>query len=263
MPKTVVTEATVFSLKPQGEINSSVCFFTRTEGILHATLYGGRKSRLRSLVSPWNTGDAYLSKDPKTGFFKVMDFDVKKYHMTFRENLVKYYASSLAAEIVIKTKCAGSLEGCWILVNGFIDGLELCTTDEQCKTGTVRFLWRFLELLGIRPDAEKCFHCGADFLAGKNKGDDVSCSGLGAEFLINENQFICSECRNKNEKPIFYLDGNAMHYLASIAALSPNEARKNAIGEKSLSLIKELVFYLIEEAVGTKLKSLETGAGIL
>ena len=100
-------------------------------------------------------------------------------------------------------------------------------------------------------------------MAGKNKGDDVSCFERGAEFLINENQFICSECRNKSEKPIFYLDGNAMHYLASIAALSPNEARKNAIGEKSLSLIKELVFYLIEEAVGTKLKSLETGAGIL
>ena len=102
MPKSSSTLATVFSLKPQGENNSSVCLMTQKEGIVYATLYGGRKSRFKSLVSPWNTGTVYLSQDPKTSFYKISDFDVKKYHLSFRESLIKYYASSVAAELALK-----------------------------------------------------------------------------------------------------------------------------------------------------------------
>lgn len=263
MPRSISTQATVFSLKPQGENNSTVCFFTQTEGIVYATLYGGRKSRMKSLVSPWNTGTAYFSKDSKTGFLKVSDFDVKKYHLTFRENLLKYYASSLAAELMIKTKCAGNSENAWALLNGFIDGLDLCATDGQCRAGIIRFLWRFLELLGIQPDASLCASCGTDFLSGKIESDTVSYKDKGAEFLLNENQFICSDCRNKNEKPVFYLNGDAVRYLAAVSKLPPQDSRNYPLSEESFFQTKELAFYLIEKAVGTKLNTIESGRSLL
>lgn len=263
MAKSITTQATVISLRPQGEANSSVCLFTESLGTVHATLYGGRKSRLRSLVSPWNTGTAYLSKDSRTGFLKVSDFDVKKYRLSFRESLVKFYASSLAAEIALKTRCAGNSELCWPLVDGFLDGLDLCTNDEQCRTGLVRFLWRFLELLGVQPESRNCARCGLDFLGGKKRGDNVSCSCAGAEFLANENQFVCSECMDRNGKTIFFLNIGAVRHLAATANLSPREARNYPVDAAGLSQTRELVFYLIENAVGTKLNSLEAGRGLL
>ena len=65
------TPALIFSIKPLGENNSSVCFFTETEGILYATMYGGHKSKLKSLVSPWNSGIAYFSKSTTTQFLRL------------------------------------------------------------------------------------------------------------------------------------------------------------------------------------------------
>lgn len=263
MPKSITESAVVFSLKPQGENNSSVLFFTKESGIVYATMYGGAKSRLRSLVSPWNSGLAYFSKDAKTGFLKISDFDVKKYHLTFRENLLKNYASSLAAEITIKTKCAGNSEKLWPLLNGFIDGLDLCKTDEQSRSGLIRFLWRFLLVLGIQPDANSCAYCGKEFLSGKNEVNALSYNQGGANFLINENQFVCSECWNKNEKSIFHLNHDAIHYLSAIGNLSLKETRNLHLEETSIFELKNLLFYLIENAVGTKLASIETGKGIL
>ena len=110
------TPALIFSIKPLGENNSSVCFFTETEGILYATMYGGHKSKLKSLVSPWNSGIAYFSKSTTTQFLKITDFEPKNYHLSFRQNLYKFWSASLAAELVIKTKCAGSSEECFKIV---------------------------------------------------------------------------------------------------------------------------------------------------
>ena len=106
MQRNLVTLATVISIKPLGENNASVCVLTQSQGILYVTLYGGPKSRLKSLVSTWNTGTMYLSLSK--GIYKISDFDVKSYHLTFREDIYKSCAASLAAEIAIKTHCAGN-----------------------------------------------------------------------------------------------------------------------------------------------------------
>ena len=83
MAKNLVTLATVISIRPLGENNSSVTLLTRSEGIIYATMYGGSKSRLKSLVSPWNTGTAYLSISNQTQY-KISDIDVSAYHLTLR-----------------------------------------------------------------------------------------------------------------------------------------------------------------------------------
>lgn len=160
MGKSITTCAVVLSVKASGENNSLVSFYTKDEGLLYATMYGGAKSRFKSLVSTWNSGILYLSQSNKQKFYKINDFDVKNYHLSFRENLLKMWSASLAAQILIKTKCAGERELCWSLFTGFIDGLELCTTDEQCEMGLIRFLWRFIGLLGVSPDEEMCKKSG-------------------------------------------------------------------------------------------------------
>lgn len=253
--------ATVISVKPLGENNASVCFLTQTEGIIYATLYGGRKSKLRSLVSPWNTGILYLSLSSQNQNMKISDFDVKNYHLTFRENLSKGWAANLAAEIAIKTKCAGSNEHCWALLNGFFDGLELCTNQEQVSAGLIRFLWRYLDLLGIQPVSHMCSKCDQTFLSSKFDYNNVEYLHKGAFYSPTDNGFICTGCQT--ETIPFFLGAEAIRYLSALSVLTPQEARLIPLTKESAGQIKELVFYLIENACGSRLKSLETGMGIL
>ncbi|MBR1722131.1 MAG: recombination protein O N-terminal domain-containing protein, partial [Treponema sp.] len=119
------TPALILSVQLQGESNRRVTIFSPHEGIFTATLYGGPKSKLRALVSPMNSGLIYLYRDEVKNQIKITDFDVKNYHLSFRENLFKTWAASFATEILIKTKCAGSSEEAWRIMNGFLDGLEL------------------------------------------------------------------------------------------------------------------------------------------
>ena len=141
--------ALILSVQISGENNRRVTIFSPSEGIHFATLYGGPKSKLRSLVSPMNSGVIYLYRDEVKNQTKITDFDVKNCHLSFRENLFKTYASSLATEILIKTKCAGFPEEAWKIVNGFLDGIEL-SSEEESRLGLIRFLWRYLALLGVR-----------------------------------------------------------------------------------------------------------------
>lgn len=247
MPKQVVSQATVISIKPSGENNYSVTFLTQKEGILYATLYGGPKSKLKSLVSPWNSGTAYFSITNNHSY-KISDFDVKTYHLSFRESLLKFWQASLAAEIIIKTKCGGSPEKCWALVNGFLDGLDFCSEDEQCTAGLLRFLWRYLNLLGLQLDTEFCCNCG----------EKLTSYGF---YNSSENGFSCQVC-NQNKTSLL-LDQKGLIYLNAISKLSPKEVRNTPLSSDSVSLLKQLLYYLIENATGSQLTCLKNAAGIL
>jgi DNA repair protein RecO (recombination protein O) len=259
MPRNHVTEGIVFSIKPLGENNSLVEFITKDTGIVYAALYGGAKSRLRSLVSLWNSGTVYFYCSESSDFsrnVKITDFDVRNYHLSFRENLYKTYAASLAAELVAKTKCAGSNEKCWYLLSGFLDGLDL-STGRQCETGLIRFLWRYFNLLGTRPDVSRCILCGSELMTGNSPEDRVSYNAV-------ENGFTCSCCAVQDRNAhVFVLGREAVSYLYAVSELTPAEVRMLPLSDDSLCEIKRLVFFLAGQAAGTKLKTLETGTGIL
>ena len=131
MNRSSSVQALILSLKPLGENNSSVTLLTPLQGIVNATLYGGPKSRLRSLVSQWNAGTVWLYENPEKNQIKLSDFEVKNYHTSFSQNLFKSYAASLAAELLIKTRCAGSNEQSFALLSGFFDGMELCDEEQS------------------------------------------------------------------------------------------------------------------------------------
>lgn len=255
MNRSYANHAIIFSLKPQGENNFSVTLLSKEKGIVYATLYGGPKSKLKSLVSQWNAGTIYLYDNPEKNQIKISDFDVKNYHASFSQNLFKFYAASLAAEIAIKTSCAGSIEQCWTLISGFLDGLELAT-EEQGRVGLIRFLWRFIELLGVQPDASFCGCCGKSFF------DKKFAPEMETYYNRNENIFICENCAANNEN-LFSLSLQASNYLAATSVLTPAEVRQIRISKEVYNQIKNVVFYLIESNIDSKLNSIETGMGIL
>ena len=257
MNRSSSTSAIILSLKPLGENNSSVTLLTPENGIVYAVLYGGPKSRLRSLVSQWNSGKVWLYENPEKNQIKISDFEVSNYHTSFSQNLFKSYAASLAAELAIKTRCAGSAQQCHRLVSGFLNGMELCD-EEQSRLGLLRFLWRYLELLGIQPQSHACSNCGKTFLDTRFAPEAVS------YYNSMENSFICPDCADHLQgENMLSVKNTAVQYLSALTVLTPSEARKLTIDEEIYGQIRQLVFFLIENSIDQKLNSIETGMGIL
>ena len=249
--------ALVLSVTQSGENNRSVTLLTEEEGIIYATLFGGGKSKLKSLVSPFNRGMAYIYRDETKNNCKITDFDPKMTHLSFRENLFKSYAASFAAEIVLKTKCAGSPQKSYTLLNGFLDGMELSSEDES-RTGLLRFIWRYLDLMGLRPDCIFCCQCGKDFFSSPFNMQSLK---NGAFYDELNSGFVCQDCGGTRNS--FFLPIEALTYLEAVSRLPPKEVRKMPLDSETRRILKDFCYTIIEKSTGLKFLSLATGISIL
>lgn len=264
MTREVRTHCIVLCVRKTGENNQTITLLSSEHGIVYATLYGGPKSRLRGKVSVWHSGEAslYLSraKQMDSGV-KITDFAVASFHASFREYIYKDFAASIAAETVIDTKCAGNAVGCYALVSAFLDGLEATTEEGAMRAALVRFLWRYLALLGVQCDASKCAICGGSTAAG-------------AVYDSEEDGFICTKCLEENSADSISMNGNeasaimrvgsqGIRYLDAVARERPVISRAMPVSGQTLRELTALTFMLIQKAVGHPLRSIQSGVGIL
>lgn len=249
--------AVILSIRDFGENNRIVTFLCE-DGIESAVLYGGPKSKLRSLVQPFYSGTIYLYCDNVKKSTKITDFDAKNCHLSFRLNLFKSWAANLAAEIVIKTKCGGDSKLAFLLLNSLLDGMEI-SEENDARLGLLRFIWRYLGLLGIQPDSKECVSCGNFLLNTK----------LNSAYIESRQGFVCEDClpfysaKEKDESAKFIIDVNGLTYLAAINELSPGKVRSLLLPATSAFKLKQLLYHLIEKGAETKLDSIESGMGIL
>ncbi|MCQ2573699.1 MAG: recombination protein O N-terminal domain-containing protein [Treponema sp.] len=281
MNRNYQSDAIVLSISSLGESNSLVTLLTKDRGIVKACLYGGPKSKLRSLCAQFHTGKVWIYETPEKNQNKISDFEVTKYHQTFSENLFKSYSALLATELIIKTECAGggeNISNCWNLINGFYDGLELCN-EEQGKTGLLRFLWRFVHLSGLLPDTEGCEICGKSFSSETLSEKPEKVLLLEEMFGTPQKEkqiapntvyysqydcsFICHECAPGTQGPKFPLSMMGLNYLSSINTLPASASRNMLLDESSYFQIKQIVFDLAQKAANGTLNTLQTGMGIL
>ena len=245
MNRSYYTNAIILNLKPAGENNSTVTLLTPDKGIIYATLYGGPKSKLRSLVALWHAGKIWLYENPEKKQTKISDMEVANYHASFGQNLFKMYAASLAAELAIKTRCAGSPRECFTILSGFLDGMELCD-EESSRLGMLRFLWRYLELMGVRPETGGSKAFARDAISYYN---------------VYENCFTWE--RDEQSTHLIPVKNEAVQYLAAISELSPSQVRKIPVEKSVYEEIKGFVFFLLEKNLEAELNTIKTGTGIL
>lgn len=271
MSRDTSTDALVLATQIQGENNRTITLLSPETGVYYATLYGGAKSKMRSLVSPFNRGKIWLYTDASKHTSKITDFDVTRYHLTFRESLFKSWAATLAAEVVIKTKCAGSPAECWRLTNGFLDGMELSDENES-RLGLIRFIWRYLGLLGVRPRTDHCIWCGTSLIAKTLTTASLHALEERAEYDETGNGFVCMDCLagSRPDDEAFRTFGKkhllgklSLTYLTAVSSLEPKAVRALSVDSIALSEMKGLCYHLLEEAAATKLSALQSGLGIL
>lgn len=249
MNRNFFCDVIILSSRVFGEDNRIFTVLSEEYGVFDAVLYGGRKSKLRSLCSPYHFGTMWFYRDEKRNSVKITDFDVTEYHLSFRESLYKTYAAALCCELVIKTKDGHhqeDLTNLWILTKGFLDGLEIAS-EKEAKIGLVRFLWRFLVFLGYAPDPHSCSICGGEIKT------MVSYSSYGSGF-------VCENCYHESN---YSLTDEAIGYLQLLSTATHSEVRKAIIHENSLQNLKDFLFIELQRNIGTKLQSLEAGITIL
>lgn len=256
----------ILSTRLSGENNRNVCIFSEEEGIVYSTLYGGPKSKLKSYISQFNRGKIWIYKDETKNQSKITDFDVEKYHLTFRDSLLKSQEAAAACEIIIKTNCAGNPKGAFFLLNGFLDGLDFLDSskDQEIRLSFFRFLWRYFDLLGMKPNTCCCSKCEKNFFSGKNSnialylnnGDFFEdYSKIAAVYSSSENGFLCEDCTDFTNFPVA-LNKNALLYLEAVTSLSAKESRNLPLTQEAFHQIKELCFFILEHIICVHLKSL-------
>jgi DNA repair protein RecO (recombination protein O) len=123
-----------------------------------------------------------------------------------------------------------------------LDGLDK-SSEEDVPPALIRFLWRYLDLLGVQPSAEFCAKCGEAFSA------DVS-------FDAKENGFVCGDCAPRPDDGI-RPTREAMEYLRAVSSLEARESRKLELGADARVCLEQALFRLISWAAGERLKTLE------
>ncbi len=257
-----VYEAIVLRARESPAGDRILTLMTPELGLLDAFVFGGPKSKLRSLASPYATGRAFVYLDPVKDFRKLSDFEVSDSFPALREDLDRLWAACLMAEILIKTSGGGGdYPRVFALARDTLRGLDTAPPGRAAYP-IVLFCWRLVYLLGLGPDPDACVSCGESLVGG------------GAYSFAHEG-FLCPACSSRSRGahsqgeearerhgPNLVLGSSALRWLDVTASLPFGEAVAIELDPSSLASLKDLAFGLARRAVESPLASFSQGAGL-
>lgn len=245
MNRSTTHEALVLTVRPSGESNREAVFLTGDSGLVRATVFGGPKSSLRAYVAPYHSGELLVYRDPVKDFRKVTDFNVKHWRPGIRELLERSFAAAAIAETAIASHGGG---GSWpealSLCKESLDVLDTASAAD-CPSAIARFLWKWTELLGARPDMDSC--------------DDCACIPAGDEVVLysrREGTVRCRRCAgNRETADAVDLGPGARAWLRAVDRADARTALRIGADPVSLGQAKEIAILAAENAVGSRLKT--------
>jgi DNA repair protein RecO (recombination protein O) len=220
---------------------------TAEAGLVDVFVFGGPKSKLRSLAAPYAEGRAFIYLDPVKDFLKLSDFEVRDSFPELRDELERLWSAGLVAEFLVKTSGGGG---------DYPQVLELALkclrTLDTCPPGVsepplLLFLWLYVELLGIGPDPTSCSSCGTALRPSLGGGYSFALEG-----------FLCPRCAARSER-ILPLGTGALRWLTRGLELEYAAASRLVILPETLRTLKILLFSLARRAAESPLVSLEAG----
>jgi DNA repair protein RecO (recombination protein O) len=245
MNRSTTHEALVLSVRLSGESNREAVFLTGDSGLMRATVFGGPKSRLRAYVAPYHSGELLIYRDPVKDYRKVTDFTVRHWRPGIREALERSYAAAAVAETAIASHGGG---GSWQEALGLcsetLDAAD-AASEAECPSVLVRFLWKWAELLGARPDIDSC--------------DDCACIPADDEVVLysrREGTLRCRHCAgNREAADAVSVGPGARSWLRAVDRADARTSLRIGADPVSLRQARELALLVAEGAVGTRLKT--------
>ena len=250
--RNLVYEALILRARESPGGSRILTLMSAEAGLVDVFVFGGPKSRLRSLASPYAAGRAFVYLDPVKDFLKLSDFEVRSSFPAIREDLGRLWAAGLVAELLVKTSGGG---GDFPLVLdlalqclGVLDSLDPASHEPAL----LLFLWRFVELLGIGPDPSACSSCGAELRPRPAGPEEV------ASYSFSIEGFLCPRCSSRSER-ILALNKGTLRWLSRALELGFAEAARLPLLPDTLQTLKSLIFGLARNAAESPLHSLEPG----
>jgi DNA repair protein RecO (recombination protein O) len=242
-----------------GEIHRSVHLLTEEDEVLRAMAHGAAsaKGKLRGRTDPLNRGICHLYTEPVKGYSKVSDFDPEEYFPGIKGNLDAFYAAAIWAEVVLKSLAGGGQSSrVFNLMSESLVGLEAALSEPRDRSGassatvrlySIRFLWRYLEILGIQPDLDECASCGRQLAEDEDRFARPASGDL-----------VCSNCAGEQELSL-PASGTLKHISSSGVDALRRISLDAEIGRRMLSV----VLSLIEAGLGVPLESRRSGRSVL
>jgi DNA repair protein RecO (recombination protein O) len=242
MSRTFTYQALVLKTHSSGESNRDAWFLTAEEGLIRATVFGGPKSKLRAHVSPFNRGCLWIYHDPIRDSRKVSDFDVQSWRPGMRE----LYERTMAADAMVDTILAshgggGNWDEALSLADSSLDALE--SADEAfCTRIFIHFLWNWANILGLRPELDRCGSC-----ASKAAPDGL------LWYDQREGHFLCSSCAGISTGGMLSLNAGGRRWLAAVGDLDPALLSRYSLDQTSLGQARGVVTAIMAEILGKHL----------
>ncbi|MDR2184349.1 MAG: recombination protein O N-terminal domain-containing protein [Treponema sp.] len=267
MSRSFTYTALILRVRPSGESNRDAWFLTAEEGILRATVFGGPKSRLRAHAAPYHQGQIWIYHDPVRDSRKLIDFDVRSWRPGLRELYERTMSAGAVAETILAGHGGGGNWGSALAMAGkTLDALE-GADGEGCIRILIHFLWNWAELLGQRPELNRCASCGnspgGDYQACEAGGDSLLwysphegtlfCSSCAGDYVTNS----AGNCANGGESRAAG-NGEAVNLSRGrgLLPVGPGARRwLNAVGELDPALLTR---YTLDRTAGAEVKTLVT-----
>lgn len=215
---------------------------TRDAGLVDVFVFGGAKSKLRSLASPYIHGTAYVYADPVKDYRTLRDFEVVEPFSGLRESLERLQGAAVASETTIRTAGgAGEPDASMDLLLDALRELDGVASGSELYP-VMLFLWRQLGTMGLQPDLSACLHCGALLL--RDAWLDPSGEGLS-----------CGSCAPPERAGI--IPAGSRTWLAKTEGKPFHDALAAKADASSLAGLRALVFPLARRAAEGPLYSLE------
>lgn len=255
--------AIILRIAPIGDIHASLDVLTPEKGLVRVMAYGlrSRRGSLKGKIIPFARGTMYLYTDPRREFSKVVDFDVSRYTTSIQQNLTAYFHGNLWAEVVWRTLASGDgdaevydlIQECLELLDAIVDDGDIPHAPPSPRGAgrgvrhriqllSVVLLWRYLTILGLRPDLGVCAASDRAFAAEEsryyNRRDGVV---VGAEWA---------------DPAMVAVSPGAVRFLRTAAPLSLSDAASLPVTEATLANARSFVISAIQDAVEIPLNTL-------
>jgi DNA repair protein RecO (recombination protein O) len=218
-------------------------------GLVDAFVFGGPKSRLRSLASPWHAGRAWIYRDSAKDMVKLTDFDAMQEFPTVRQHLATIGAAALASEFLVATSALG---GDWPearqLFCALLEALDKAGADAMAVDRVlVLFCARAVGNMGLWPDPAECSGCGGIITAHAVQS-----------YTRQHGAFLCPACACAGQG-LIELPRGALVWLIRTGSMDFGQAARVGLAADALSALKACLFDLLRKTAESPLRTLESG----
>lgn len=226
-----------------------VTLLSAEEGLIDAFVFGGGKSKLRSLASPWHYGRAWIYRDTSKGFIKLNDFDPLLEHAGIRGSLSAIASASFVSEFIGATSALG---GDWpdalrLSLNVLASFDEAASKNDQSMLdrSVSLFILTALETMGLLPDTQECSAC-----AGLIRGDTVQ------SYSRRSGGFVCARCA---ETDMMLVPQGVMAWLESARRRAFCQAVRIGLASEASAALRAIAIDLARKAADVPLRTLDSG----